>query len=76
MDWTVIVGTLGGTALGAAATITQNYVNSRSQERRDQLARKDKRQELCHQAIADFLEAAQQVDEVAGLSRDRCFRRC
>jgi hypothetical protein len=62
----VVIGTVVGAVVGSGATLLSQFLNLRVSNSQTRVAREDARRAELRQAIRDFLEEAQNVEQQAG----------
>lgn len=71
MNWLLVVGTLLGTAIGAAGTIVSQHVAGRSAERRERLVRAADRRTELRLAVEGYLEVYQEMERATADGEER-----
>lgn len=71
MNWLLVVGTLLGTAIGAAGTIVSQHVAGRSAERRERLVRAADRRTELRLAVEGYLEVYQEMERATADGDER-----
>ncbi|MFI6307059.1 hypothetical protein ACIBCH_34685 [Amycolatopsis thailandensis] len=71
MNWLLVLGTLLGTAIGAAGTIVSQHVAGRSLERRERLVRAAERRTELRTAVEGYLEIYQEMERATADGDER-----